>query len=140
MPTRASGTFLRRGLIAWLGLPPIAVANGLFREAALVPAVGERAASVLTVLTFLGLAWPYACLFLRWAGHLGAPRDLWLLGACWTALAIAFEFAFFGLALGVPMGKLLQSYDISRGELWPIVLLGVLLAPRLMAAVCARSD
>lgn len=128
--------FLLRGLIAWLALPVLAIANGAFREGILVPLLGEGAARVLTVATFLCLAWPYTCGVLRWAPCPSSTGALWLLGALWMVLAVLFEFVVFGLALGVPVRDLLHAYDLRAGELWPLVLLGILVGPRLMTGLC----
>ena len=43
-----------------------------------------------------------------------------------------FELVFFGVFLGVPSSELLAAYNIFAGELWIVVVVGVLLAPRLV--------
>ena len=47
----------------------------------------------------------------------------------WMVLTIAFELVFFGVFLGVPISELLAAYNVFAGELWLVVVVGVLLAP-----------
>ena len=49
-------------------------------------------------------------------------------------LTIVFELVFFGVFLGMPIPELLAAYNIFAGELWIVVVVGVLLAPRLVQA------
>jgi hypothetical protein len=53
------------------------------------------------------------------------------------ALTIVFELVFFGVFLGVPIPELLAAYNSFAGELWIVVVVGVLLAPRLVQAASA---
>jgi len=53
------------------------------------------------------------------------------------ALTIVFELVFFGVFLGVPILELLAAYNIFAGELWIVVVVGVLLTPRLVQAASA---
>jgi hypothetical protein len=49
-------------------------------------------------------------------------------------LTIAFELVFFGVFLGVPVSELLAAYNVFAGELWLVIVVGVLLAPPLVGA------
>lgn len=131
--------FLGSGLAVWPALPVAALANGVFREGVIGPLIGPAAASVVALVTGLGLVAFITVLFLKWVREARSAADLWLLGAIWTVLGIAFWFALFGLVLGVPFGNLLADYDLLDGQLWPLFLAGVLLAPRLVAARLAKG-
>ncbi len=124
--------FLGFGVAIWPIMPVTAMANGLFRELVLVPALGASVAGVVAVVTFFLLIYPIIFTFLRFVPASFDRTDLWTLGLVWMLLAVAFEFVVFGVVLGVPMSDLLAAYDITRGELWPVVLLGVLIGPPLL--------
>jgi hypothetical protein len=135
---RLNRCFLLLGLAVWPLLPAAAVANGAVREAVLVPALGRGAAEVLSVATALALFYAIAYAFLRRVRAPFTAADLWALGACWAALAIVFEIVFFGVLMGVPMAELIAAYNIFAGELWPVVVVGVLVAPPLVGALVVR--
>lgn len=134
-----NGRFLGSGLAVWPALAVAAAVNGVFREGVVGPLIGPAAAAVVALVTGLGLVAFITVLFLKWVREARSAADLWLLGAIWTVLGIAFEFALFGLVLGVPFDDLLAEYNLLDGHLWPLFLAGVLLAPRLVAAWLARG-
>ena len=51
----------------------------------------------------------------------------------WLALTIAFEFAFGRLVAKRSWDELFQSYRFEGGDLWPVVLVIVAIAPLLAA-------
>ena len=120
---------IRKAMLAWLLMIPVAILNGGLRQALFVPAVGVLAGHQLSVLTgsiaFLALV--YATL------HRDAPRytDRWLLGlgAVWVAATIVFEFGFGHWVMGHPWSRLLADYNIFAGRLWTIVLAVIAIAP-----------
>lgn len=116
-----------RAFVLWLGLLALAMANGVLREAVLVPALGRTAGLaasgiVLCVLiagaTFLCAPW------LRTHGR----RPLLAVGAGWLVLTIAFEFGL-GWIEGKPLTGILAAYTFRDGNLWPLALLVTATAP-----------
>ncbi len=132
--------FLLLGLAVWPLLPIAAIVNGAVREGALVPAFGRGVAEVLSVVTALALFYVITYAFLRRARTPYRTADLWALGVCWAVLAVIFEVVFFGLFMGVPMDELIAAYNIFAGELWPVVVAGVLVAPPLVGALARRPQ
>jgi hypothetical protein len=126
--------FLLKGTLVWLLMPIAAMANGALRDLLLAPLLGELAAEILAVLVLLILIYGITAVFLARTGPRRRSADLWALGFLWMALTIAFELVFFGVFLGVPISELLAAYDILAGELWVVVVAGVLLAPPLVGA------
>jgi hypothetical protein len=53
------------------------------------------------------------------------------LGFFWMALTVAFEFLFFHYVGGRSWAVLLENYDIASGQLWPLILVWVAVAPYL---------
>lgn len=123
-----------RAIALWLGILVLAIANGVLREALLIPAFGRA-----TGLTASGLVLSLAILVVavaavRWLQPPSA-RSCWRVGALWLALTLAFEFSFGRLVQHKSWDELLQPYSFSDGNIWPVVLLVTLIAPRLAATI-----
>lgn len=65
----------------------------------------------------------------------GAAADCWAVGALWLSLTVAFEFAFGRFVQQRSLSELLGAYTFEGGNLWPLVLLVLVLAPWLAARV-----
>lgn len=115
--------------LAWLAILALAIGNGLLREAVLVPRLGLVAGTVASGLLLIAAVFAVAWLLLRWRPA-RSPGQAWRLGLGWLAATLLFETGF-GLARGLPWPALLSAYTFADGNLWPLVLLAVLLAPRL---------
>jgi hypothetical protein len=115
-------------------MPIAAIANGALRDVLLTPLLGEHPAEILSVLLLLIFIYIITALLLGRAGPVRRSADLWALGVLWMVLTIAFELVFFGVFLGVPVSELLAAYNVFAGELWLVVVVGVLLAPPLVGA------
>ncbi len=123
---------LRAGAV-WLLLVALAIANGAFREAALVPRLGAAAAHVVSTLLLAGLILAVAFVAISWV----APRSFAqaaLVGVLWLVLVLAFEFGFGHWVAGKPWRELLADYDLAAGRIWILIPLLTAIAP----AVAAR--
>lgn len=120
----------RAAALAWFAILLLAVVNGALREALLVPAWGRTpatmASGVLLLAAVLGVAW----LLLRWRAPTGTPQCA-RIGAAWLVATLLFEFTM-GFASGKSWTELLAAYRFAEGNLWPIVLVVVLLAPAMV--------
>jgi hypothetical protein len=65
-------------------------------------------------------------------------RALFGIGALWLALTVAYELLIGRYSAGASWESLLADYDVSRGRLWPLVLVTVLFAPWLASLKRAR--
>lgn len=117
-----------RYLLAWLPMVGIAVANGAFREAWLVPQLGEhqgRQASTLLLIVFLV---GYVAVVMRiWPA--ASSRHAAAIGALWLVLTLAFEFLLGRFVSGLSWREMLAAYDLASGRLWALVPLSVAVAP-----------
>lgn len=120
-----------KALLVWLGILVLAMANGGFREAVLIPQLGQLAglvvsgvllASLIVLVTYIALPW----LATRQLGQLMA------IGLGWLVLTLIFEFSF-GLLQGKSWPVLLEAYTFKGGNIWPLVLLVTACAPWLAA-------
>lgn len=122
---------LSKALIIWLGILPLAIANGLFREAMLLPTFGTPSAFVLSGLLLSALIIGVAWVSLPWF-RLRRSGQFWLAGFGWLALTLAFEFSF-GLAQGESWSMMFEPYTFKDGNLWPVVLAVIACAPFIAA-------
>jgi hypothetical protein len=120
-----------KALAVWFGILLLAIANGAFREAMLIPRLGAPAGLVLNgaLLSLLILAVAY--LSLPWLATRRASH-LWGIGLGWLVLILAFEFSF-GLWQGKSWSTLLEAYTFKGGNIWPVVLAVTTAAPYVAA-------
>jgi hypothetical protein len=118
-------------LTIWFALLLVAVANGGFREALLIPRFGPYPGHVVStvmlcagilIVTYVAVGWI----------HPGSRGDAIAIGLAWLALTLAFEFGF-GRARGKPWAELLADYDVLKGRIWALVLVTTAVAPYLAA-------
>lgn len=123
-----------RAIALWLGILVLAIANGALREALLIPAVGRTTGLTASGLVLSLAIFAVAVAAVRWLKPPSA-RGCWRVGVLWLALTLAFEFSFGRLVQHKSWDELLQAYSFSDGNIWPVVLLVTLIAPRLAAAL-----
>jgi hypothetical protein len=111
----------------------VMVANGAFRSLVLAPQMGEPAAHIVSVLLGIGLILLITLPFMN-AVNAPATRELLRIAAWWLGLTIAFEFLFGHFVLGASWGDLVGYYNVARGQLWPVVLVTIAIAPFLWAS------
>jgi len=122
---------LRAWLPFWFVLAVLAVANGVLRQATYGTALPELAAHQLSTLTGIALtgaaAWLYARRF-----PLSSSGTARLIGVCWLAMTIAFEFGFGRYVAGHPWSALLHDYNVLEGRIWILFLVWILALPSLV--------
>ena len=118
---------------AWLVILVLAILNGGFRQAVLVPWLGRIGGTALSGVVLIAVVVGVTWALLRWR----KPRDAsqpWRVGAAWVAATLVFEFGFGRLVQGQSWSELLSAYTFDNGNLWPLVLLALLIAPASLAA------
>lgn len=123
-----------KALVVWLGILILAVANGVLREAVLLPVLGKPEALILSGILLSVLILAVAYLALPWFGRMPAAR-YFAIGLGWLCLTLVFEFTFGRLAQGKPWPELLEAYAFRDGNLWPVVLLITAAAPYIAARI-----
>ena len=116
----------------WLVLLVAMMGNGTFRVLILQPRLGEDLARQVACLTGVGIILALTVPFLDRLGAVRAPA-LFGVGGLWLVLTMGFEFLFGHYVGGATWEALLADYDLSRGRLWPLVLVVGFLAPWLVA-------
>ena len=120
-----------KALAIWVVILVLAVINGTLREAVLIPKLGNTSGLILSgvLLSLLILAATY--LLLPWLG-IRRSSQLVLVGLCWLALTLVFEFSF-GLLRGKALPEILGAYTFKGGNIWSVVLVVTAVAPWLAA-------
>jgi len=120
-----------KALTVWVVILLLAMANGIFREAVLAPALGAGTSLVLSGLMLCGVVFLATFLFLPWLDT-RVPAHLLTIGLGWLLLTLVFEFSF-GLLTGKALPELLEAYTFQGGNLWPAVLAVIVVSPWLAA-------
>lgn len=121
---------VHKTIAIWCAILLAAIANGIFRQAVLLPALGTTAAYVLSGLMLATLILGVATISVHWL-RVRTRREALTAGLLWLALTLGFEFGFGRLVQGKRWPELLQAYTFQDGNIWPLVLLATLLAPLL---------
>jgi hypothetical protein len=125
-------------LLAWVGASVIAIANGIARRALYEQRTGVMGAHYVSTASLIALLGAYMWLV---AGRWPIPtrRTALLIGSVWTMLTIGFEFGLGRFVVGDAWAKLVEQYDVSRGNIWILVPLWTALGPALMGQVRAND-
>ena len=115
-------------MLIWLILIAAEIVHGIVRAVTLVPLVGEFRSNQIGVFSGSAIILVIAYLSIRW---IGASRcvDLFLVGAIWLVLTVAFEILFGRYVVGLSWERLATDYNLLNGGLMPIGLLVMFLAP-----------
>jgi len=131
----ADRRYFVRGLLAWLPMPLIAMANAAVREGVLQPWLGTDMAQPASGLSLIALLGIYTFLVLRRATPGGARWAAWTLGAAWAALTLAFEFALITVSSPAPLShftRVLSPGAVAEGNLFVLAVVFLALAPALL--------
>lgn len=131
----ADRRYLMRGLLAWLPMPLIAVANAAVREGVLLPWLGADMAQPASGLSLIALLGIYTFVVLRRATSGGSRWAAWALGAAWAALTLAFEFALIAASSPAPLSRFAQVLSpvaVAEGNLFVLVVVFLVMAPALL--------
>ena len=117
-----------RALAVWFAILLLASVNGAIRSAWLIPRLGETAGRAVSTLMLSGVVFLVTWLTIGWIRP-ATTFDALKIGVLWLLLMLAFEFLAGHYVFRQPWPALLEDYDISRGRIWVLVLVLVLLAP-----------
>lgn len=122
---------IKKSLLIWLAIIPLAILNGGLREEVLIPLIGEECGLPLSGLLLCLFIFLLSYIFLPKIGK-GASRNYWQIGLLWLLLTITFETVF-GLFRGNTVSELIKAYDVTTGNLWLLVVIFTGIAPWLAA-------
>jgi len=125
---------IARACVLWFPLVPLAILNGIMREAWLVPMLGQQFALPLSGVSLSVLIFLFTLMALPWfrasaAAHYAAVGKTWLL------MTVLFEFLFGYYVMGESWTRLLEAYNVLKGNLWALVLVSTAASPYLAARI-----
>jgi len=121
-------------LLLWMAIIPLAITNGIVREKLLNPRMPHSVARALSGVLLSLLIFGLTFLTVPWLGWQQTYR--WVdMGALWFLWTLLFEFGFGRFVARKSWRELLKAYTFKGGELWPLVLVIVFLAPWLAAGL-----
>lgn len=129
---------IRRWLLAWLGMLPLAILNGAARDLIYRDLLGVSLAQQVSSLSAALLFGIYIYWAMRWLQPETARRAL-IGGLFWLSLTVSFEFLFGHFLADQPWDALWANYRIWDGRLWPLLLLWIAIAPLLLGRRQKRS-
>ena len=121
-------------LLLWAAIIPMAIANGILRDTVLVRAYGQKRARTVSGLSLSGVILAWAFLTIPWIPFPAITHYAGV-GLLWLALTVAFEFLFGRFVARKSWPELLRAYRFEDGDIWPLVLAVVALAPAAAAAL-----
>ena len=121
---------LSRAILIWMSIVPVAIVNGIVRDVALVPYLGDPVGRAISCLTLGAAILVVGRISIRWIGPLDAI-DAWTIGLLWLGLTLAFEFLAGHFVFRTPWETLIADYNVLEGRLWIVVLIAALIAPPL---------
>ncbi|MFW6003861.1 MAG: hypothetical protein ACOCPT_05515 [Halanaeroarchaeum sp.] len=123
-------TTLLAPLGVWLVLAVLAVANGVFREVAIVPRIGEYPGHVASTALLITIVLVVSWRFFEWTTVAYTRAELLVIGVVWMVLTVGFEFLV-GYVVGTPVSVTLGQYDVFAGQVWIFVPITLFVAPLL---------
>jgi hypothetical protein len=120
-----------RAVLVWLLLLVLAILNGAFRQAALNPALGPQMGHVVSTVLLSGLIVAVAGVTVPWIAPVTSRAAL-AVGILWMTLTLAFEFGAGYWLFHKSLAELVYDYDLTRGRIWPLVLVATVLSPVLV--------
>ena len=124
---------VKKSILIWLSIIPLAILNGGFREIVLTPRLGENCAQPISGIILIFLLFIVSFIFIPRIGK-GLPKTYWEIGVLWVAMTIVFE-TILGLAMGDTVMELMKAYDFTTGNLWLFVVLFTGITPWLVAKI-----
>lgn len=110
-----------KSLLIWAAIIPLAIINGIFREAALNLVMSAYAAMVVSGILLSLFIIALTIIFIPKIGRTDAATYI-KMGLVWILATVVFEFAF-GFAGGEEFSQMIKAYDITTGNLWLLVVL-----------------
>ena len=122
---------IKKSLLIWLTIIPLAILNGVLREIAFNPLIGEKYGQSFSGITLCLIIFIVCWFCIPRIGR-GTAKTYWLIGLWWVILTVLFETCF-GLLTGDALAELIKAYDMTTGNFWSLVVLFTGIMPWLTA-------
>ena len=111
----------------WIGIALLAVLNGGFREALLIPRLGEKVGHVLSTLLLSAVI---VCVAFASGGWMQTTtlEAAWAVSAGWLIATLLFEIIAGHYLFGNSWEKIFADYCVSNGRVWMLIPATILFA------------
>ena len=124
---------VKKSMLVWLCIIPLAFINGALREGFIEPLIGEKYAGHLSVAILCFLIFIVSFIFIPKLGN-GTIKTYTIIGVLWLFSTIIFE-TILGLLMGISINEIIQAYNIKAGNSWIVVVLFTGIVPILVAKI-----
>lgn len=120
-------TLTLKSLAVWAIILLFAILNGMLRTELLLPGLGAPWGMILSGVLLSAIIFAAAYLALPWFGT-RQVLTLWRIGFGWLALTLIFEISM-ARWQGMSWSVMLEAYTFKNGNIWPLVLIVIAVAP-----------
>ena len=124
----------------WLIFIVLAIINGTVREIIYGQKLGAHMGHVISTIILIFAIFIVVYLFITRIKVIYTRDELVLMGVFWVFITVIFEFVFGHYVMGNPWEILLADYNIFKGRLFGLVLLGVLVAPSITDRILNKQQ
>ncbi len=122
-----------KSILIWICIIPLAILNAGLRQKIFTPLLGHGCSLPLSGLTLALLIFIVTLILIPRLGS-GTSMTYWKIGLFWVLLTVLFETGL-GFLMGNPLSEILNTYDISSGNLWLLVVIFIGFIPRIVAGM-----
>ena len=123
----------KKSILIWLLFLPLAILNGGLRENIIEPMIGSVFASLISCIILCVLIFIVSFFLIPQLGK--GTRKIYLkIGVLWILLTVLFETAL-GLLMGLTIHDIINSYNITTGNFWLIVVIFIGVTPLFVAKI-----
>jgi len=122
-----------KSMLIWLSIIPLAIVNGALREGFLISLIGDKFAYLISGIILCILIFIISFIFIPKLGK-GTKKTYLTIGIIWFFSTIIFE-TILGLFEGIAFNEIINSYNITTGNIWLIVVIFTGIVPFLIAKV-----
>lgn len=128
------GVTIAKACALWFPLVPLAILNGIIREAWLAPLLGQPLGLPVSGVSLSVLIFLFTLMVLPWLRASDAKTYV-AVGTTWLLMTVLFEFLFGHYIMGESWVESLEAYNVLKGNLWALVLISTAASPYLAARV-----
>ena len=128
---------IKKSILIWLIFVPLAILNGGLRENIIEPMIGSIYANLVSCIILCILIFIVSFFLIPRLGK--GERKIYLkIGLLWVFLTVLFETVL-GLLMGLTINDIINSYNITTGNFWLIVVIFIGIAPLFIAKIIQKS-
>ncbi len=126
---------LKRAFFIWIGLFILAFLNGALREIGIKSIIDEPWAHRISALTATLIFYTYVAAVWSKSG-IQTKEQAVVVGLAWFALTLVTETIVLNLWISkLSWEQILETFNITKGELWPFVLVWIALLPSVLRVI-----